>query len=215
MPVGTRLRHFHVDFCTVWSDHGVASHICRSLHSPFAHPRHSSLCFMIGLTIGDVAVGSVLGCHGVLTRQRVTNLRHTNFNPSGTSNLIFILFPSYIKQSFLDKCGCFCPSRPPLCRHHPARTKLNFQLDRMIFQFGMAQSASNEMSEDAHETQHQHKKLRILSSPLIRRPNKRNEDVRHAQTWHSIDDSRNSSDDEDRQFHGDDLPQFKRVSGNL
>ncbi|OAQ57472.1 hypothetical protein VFPPC_17170 [Pochonia chlamydosporia 170] len=66
------------------------------------------------------------------------------------------------------------------------------------------------MSEDAHQTRHQHKKLRILSSPHIRRANKPDGDVRHAQTRHSIDDSRNSSDDEDRQFHGEDLPQFQR-----
>lgn len=71
------------------------------------------------------------------------------------------------------------------------------------------------MLEDAHQNQHQHKKLRVFSSPLIRRRDRRNEDVRDTHPWHSIDDSRNESNDEDRQFHGEEFPQFQRVSGNL
>lgn len=67
------------------------------------------------------------------------------------------------------------------------------------------------MLDDARDIRHQHKKLRIFSSPLVHRADKRGDGVRTARTWGSNYDGANESDDEERD-HGDELPRFERVS---
>ncbi|OAQ58443.1 low temperature requirement A [Pochonia chlamydosporia 170] len=65
------------------------------------------------------------------------------------------------------------------------------------------------MLDDAHDIRHQHKKLRIFSSPLVHRADKRGDGVSRARTWETNLDGSIESDDE-QHGHEEELPRFER-----